>query len=95
MKRWPRVDADERCAARRKAPSIVCCCRPTHSQHGAEELPCTQQRHLPCTPLTACEAPRGRLARDQCIPAWALLAGGLGKPMMRKVPQVTQISGRE
>ena len=23
--------------------------------------------------------PRVRLARDQCIPAWALLTGGLGK----------------
>ena len=29
--------------------------------------------------LSARGNPRGRLARDQCIPAWALLTGGLGK----------------
>ena len=29
--------------------------------------------------LEARDNPRVRLARDQCIPAWALLAGGLGK----------------
>ena len=29
--------------------------------------------------LPARDNPRGRLARDQCIPAWALLTGGLGK----------------
>ena len=29
--------------------------------------------------LSARGNPRVRLARDQCIPAWALLTGGLGK----------------
>ena len=29
--------------------------------------------------LPARDNPRVRLARDQCIPAWALLTGGLGK----------------
>ena len=29
--------------------------------------------------LSARDNPRVRLARDQCIPAWALLTGGLGK----------------
>ena len=29
--------------------------------------------------LSARGNPRGRLARDQCIPAWAILTGGLGK----------------
>ena len=28
--------------------------------------------------LPARDNPRGRLARDQCIPAWALFTGGLG-----------------
>ena len=29
--------------------------------------------------------PRGRLARDQCIPAWTLLTGGLGKAMILSI----------
>ena len=29
--------------------------------------------------MPARDNPRVRLARDQCIPAWALLTGGLGK----------------
>ena len=33
-------------------------------------------------PCTAREAPRVRLARDQCLPTWALLAGSLGKAMI-------------
>jgi len=28
------------------------------------------------------EAPRVRLARDQCLPTWALLTGSLGKAMI-------------
>ena len=41
----------------------------------------TQQRDTTklISDLPARGNPRGRLARDQCIPAWALLTGGLGE----------------
>ena len=65
--------------ARAAGRDVVTVLGSSDHRHGPRRNAAARDADALISDLPARGNPRGRLARDQCIPAWALLTGGLGE----------------